>query len=160
MTQEVIRAEPKWTEVRREALYIGLLICIVTFAVFRWVLFPVQVLGDSMVPNYDDGQPTYINRLAYLADSPRRGDVVGFRMGDEFYIKRVIGLPGERLEFRRDVIVVNGKPLEEPYPVRPLLWRLDPVQLGANEYWVIGDNRTTSMLGAVPRDQIIGKAIY
>ncbi len=160
MMRVVLPNEPKWTEVRRGVLCVGLLICIVTFAVFRWVWFPVKIEGDSMVPNYDDGQPTYINRLAYLSDSPRRGDVVGFRVGEEFYIKRVIGLPGERLEFHRDIIVVNGKPIEEHYPVRPLLWRLAPVQLGANDYFVMGDNRTTSMLGAVPRERIIGKAIY
>ena len=57
-------------------------------------------------------------------------------------------------------LFINGKPLDEPYPVRPLLWRLPAVQLGPNDYWVMGDNRISSMLGAVPRDHIVGKAMF
>jgi signal peptidase I len=137
-----------------------LFVCVLSFAILRWVWWPVRISGDSMTPNYDDGQANYINRLAYLSASPRRGDVVGLRVGHDVYIKRVIGLPGEKIEFRRDIIVVNGEPLAEPYPVKPLLWRLRPVQLGENDYFVMGDNRTTSMLGAVQRTHIIGKAVF
>lgn len=160
MTQTVTDTRPKWTEVRRSVLFFGFFLCLATFAVLRWVWFPVTISGDSMVPNYGDGQPTFINRLAYWSSMPRRGDVVGVRVGKELCIKRVVGLPGERIEFHRDVVFVNGMPLKEPYPVRPLLWRLRPVQLGQNEYWVMGDNRTTSMLYAIHREQIIGKAMY
>ena len=159
MTQAVT-GRPKWTEVRRSVLFFGFFVCLVSFAILRWVWFPVKISGDSMVPHYDDGQPTFINRLAYWSSTPKRGDVVGLRVGNELCIKRVVGLPGERIEFHRDVVYVNGRPLEEPYPVRPLLWRLRPVQLGQNEYWVMGDNRMTSMLYAIHGEQIIGKAVY
>jgi signal peptidase I len=133
---------------------------VLNFAVFHWVWWPVKVSGDSMVPNYYDGQPTYIDRLAYLGDGPHRGDVVGLHMGKDLCIKRVIGLPGEKIEFHRDAILINGHVLFEPYAVKPLLWWVRPVQLGANEYFVMGDNRTTSKLDAVPREQIIGKAVF
>jgi len=150
----------RWFDVNRRTLVACLLFCLATYGFSRWVLSPVKICGDSMTPNYDDGAPNYINHLAYLTQPPRRGDVVCLRVGSEFLIKRVIGLPGERVEFRRDVVVINGKPLDEPYPVRPLLWRLPPVQLGDNDYWVMGDNRVSSMLGSVSRDHIVGKALF
>ena len=160
VTREVINNQFKPPKVRRRVLYLGLIICLSTFSVFHWVLWPVKIAGDSMVPNYYDGQPTYINRLAYWTSSPRRGDVVGLHLGNDVCIKRIIGLPGEKIEFRRDTIVVNGRPLNEPYPVKPLLWRIRPVQLGSSEYFIMGDNRATSMLDAVPRERIIGKAMF
>lgn len=151
----------KWNTVRRSVLGSGLLICIFFFALSRWVLWPVQISGDSMAPNYDDGQPNYIYKLAYLSHPPERGDVVGVRVkNNEVCIKRVVGLPGERIEFRRGTIVINGKPLVEPYPVKPLIWWLRSVQLGENEYFIMGDNRTSSMLWAVSKEQIIGKAVF
>jgi signal peptidase I len=149
-----------WYRVRRETLYLGLFICVLGYVVLHWVLWPVKISGESMLPNYDDGQPVFINRLAYLGGAPLRGDVVGVRVGKEFYLKRVIGLPGEKLEFHRDTVFVNGKPLVESYRVRPLLWRLPPVQLGANDYFVMGDNRPMSLLGPVRRDHIIGKSLF
>ena len=150
----------RWFDVNRPTLITCLLICLATYSLSRWVICPVKICGDSMTPNYDDGAPNYINRLAYISTPPKRGDVVALRLGSELLLKRVIGLPGERVEFRRDVVVINGKPLDEPYPVRPLLWRLPAEQLGPNDYWVMGDNRISSMLGAVPREQIVGKAMF
>ncbi len=144
----------------RKILCVALAICAAFYAVTHWFLWPVRVNGESMAPNYDDGQPTVINRLAYFSTSPQRGDVVGLHVGNEFYIKRIIGLPGERIAFERDTVLVNGRPLKETYPVKPLLWKLAPMQLGANDYYVMGDNRAMSKLGPVPRAQIIGKAIY
>jgi signal peptidase I len=160
MGHEVSPIRRRWHDVRREILYVALILCLLSFAVSRWILSPVKISGESMLPNYNDGQPNFINRLAYVSAPPQRGDVVGLQVGEEFYLKRVIGLPGEKIEFRRDTIVVNGQPLEEHYHVRPLLWILDPVQLGANDYFVMGDNRPLSLLGAVRREHIIGKALF
>jgi signal peptidase I len=159
MGYRVIPTCRRW-QVRREILYASLTLCLLSFAVSRWVLSPVKISGESMLPNYTDGQPNFINRLAYVSAPPQRGDVVGLKVGEEFYLKRVIGLPGEKIEFKRDTVIVNGRPLEEHYQVRPLLWRLPQVKLGANEYFVMGDNRTQSMLGAVRRENIIGKALF
>ena len=146
--------------VRRSVWWTALFLCLISFAISRWVIWPVKVSGDSMVPNYQDGQPNFINKLAYLTREPQRGDVVGVRVRGEFYIKRVIGLPGERIEFRRGTVIVNGRPLHEPYIERPLLWALPPVEVAPDHYFIMGDNRTQSMLGAVHRERIVGKAVF
>lgn len=159
MESEVVLARP-WYAVRRSVLCTALLLCLAGFGFNRFVMCPVRICGESMEPNYDDGQPTIINRAAYWSETPHRGDVVEVRMGNEFLLKRVIGLPGERIEFQRDTVMVNGEPLAENYPVKPLLWRLAPVQLGEDDYFVMGDNRPMSMLGAVRRENIIGKAVF
>jgi signal peptidase I len=145
---------------RRSVLYGAFFFCFAAFAVTRWILWPVVISGDSMVPNYQDGQPNYINKLAYWSHPPRRGDVVGVRAGNDYLIKRIIGTPGDRLEFYRGTVIVNGKPLVEPYVHRPLLWWLKPVQLGPNDYFVMGDNRTSSTLFPVAKNAIVGKAVF
>jgi signal peptidase I len=146
---------------RKNALGMGLLLCLGAYAITHWIFWPVVIAGDSMAPNYQDGQPNYINKLAYWLHPPQRGDVVGVEVGpDDYSIKRIIGTPGDRIEFRRGTVVVNGEPLVEPYVHRPLLWWLDPVQLGPNDYFVMGDNRTYSWLGPVTKNAILGKAVF
>jgi len=147
--------------VSRTVLCGVLFLCFSVFAFSHWVLWPVKVDGDSMTPNYQHGQPNYINKLAYLSGPPQRGDVVGVRLTNgEFLLKRVIGLPGEKIEFKRGTIIVNGRPLSEPYIERPLLWALPPVELGPEDYFIMGDNRRISMLGRVAKDTIVGKAVF
>jgi signal peptidase I len=133
------------------------------YCFFTWVLWPVKVSGESMMPNFRDGSRHFINKLAYISSDPQRGDVVGLRAPEgEVYLKRVIGLPGERLTFDFGQIQVNGIPLPEPYIDRPIPPKLMPanLKLGTNEYWVIGDNRMTSVRGPVPREVIIGKLVF
>lgn len=146
--------------VRRPVLYLALCLCAFSYLVLQWIFWPVKISGESMEPSYVDGQPTFINRLAYVAAQPERGDVVGLKVGKELYIKRVVALPGEKIEFQRDQVIINGKPLQESYPVKPLLWRLAPHVLGEDEYFVMGDNRMMSKLGPVRRNHIIGKAVF
>lgn len=146
---------------RRKGLFTALAITFVCYAIFQSVLWPVKVLGESMLPTYDDGTRHYVNRLAYWSEKPRRGDVVTLRIRDgEIFIKRVVGLPGERVEFKGGRIVINGQLLREQYTGTTIPWKMDAVELGADDYFVIGDNRTVSLLGAVPEDRIIGKVVF
>jgi signal peptidase I len=145
---------------RKPVLYLALGLCFIAFALFQWVFWPVVISGDSMVPSYHDGQPTYINKLAYLTHEPQRGDVVGVRVGGDFYLKRIIGVPGDRILFQRGTVIVNGTPLVEPYVERPLLWWLRPVEVGPSDYFVMGDNRTSSALGTIAKRSIVGKAVF
>lgn len=149
--------------VRLKVLISALLIAFVCYGFFTWILWPVKVAGQSMMPNYHDGSRHFINKLAYVSAAPQRGDVVGVRTPDgDVYIKRIVGLPGEKVHFEQGRIVINGKPLSEPYVETRIPRRFeDPsAQLGTDEYFVIGDNRATSIYRPAHRRDIIGKVVY
>ncbi len=122
------------------------------------------VEGSSMNPNFASGQFIIVNRLSYLLGEPRRGDVVVFASPDEpghDFIKRVLGLPGETVAVRDGLVYVNGEPLYEPYISAPPTYRGEWT-LGADEYFVLGDNRNNSRdshaFGPLRRDKIVGQA--
>jgi len=137
----------------------------VCFVVFKFILLPVRITGASMEPNYRDGRINLINTLAYRNHPPRRGDVVGIRFSGPslMLLKRVVGLPGERIGFREGRVTVNGLPLDEPWLRHVSNWNLDPVELGPDEYFVVGDNRSMPMhlhtFGRAERVRILGKAV-
>ena len=132
------------------------------YAFFTWVLWPVKVTGRSMTPTYTDGSRHFINKLAYWSAKPQRGDVVALRAPDgDVYLKRIVGLPGEVISFEGGILHVDGVPMQEPYTRTkvPFSWR-NPTELGEDEYYVIGDNRAVSVLGAIPASRIIGKVAF
>lgn len=124
--------------------------------------------GASMQPNFATGQYLIVSRLNYLFGEPERGDIVVFhypRNPNEDYIKRVIGVPGDTVELRDTFVYINGERLEEPYinePCTPQHCRDRVVTLGADEFFVMGDNRNHSSdsrsFGAVHRRFIVGEA--
>ena len=157
---------PKKTLVRAAVVAVG---CVV---VFKWLLLPARVAGISMEPTYDDRSVNFVNRLPYFWREPRRGDVVGIRLTPPdglssphiMYMKRIIGLPGEAISFVDGHVRVNGQRLDEPYEKRPCDWSMAPVQLGPDEYFVVGDNRTMPkeehVFGKAERSRIVGKALW
>ncbi|MGH7950571.1 MAG: signal peptidase I [Limisphaerales bacterium] len=154
-----IGRNPKNTLVR-------ILVLIVTcFVVFNFILLPIRVTGISMSPTYKDRSINFVNRLAYWRHEPRRGDVVSIRFAGMhvMLMKRIIGLPGETVAFDNGRVLIDGKILDEPYEKTECNWNLPPVKLDANEYYVVGDNRTMPpeyhTKGKVERERIIGKVI-
>jgi signal peptidase I len=135
------------------------------FVVFKYVLLFIHIEGGSMLPTYKDRSVNLVNRLAYLWHGPRRGDVVGIRLAGPhvMYMKRIIALPGETVAFVNGHVLIDDKVLDEPYEKFDCDWNLPPVKLGANEYYVIGDNRTMPPQyhthGVASRDRIIGKLL-
>jgi signal peptidase I len=130
---------------------------------------PVRVEGTSMLPNLEDQDRLFINKFAFRVGEIQRGDVVVFKYPrDETknYIKRVIALPGDRVLIEHGLVIVNGKPLAEPYvPARFEDDRSQPeLRIPANEYFVLGDHRNISSdsreFGPVERDLIYGKAAF
>ncbi len=124
------------------------------------VFVPIKVSGASMTPTYRDGSVNFINRLSYARKTPKRGDVVILRDGDELILKRVIALPGEHVTLERGTFKINGAPVQDRFSVDPVNWDFEPMTLGANEYFVIGDNRTYSIFGKYERKQILGKIFF
>ena len=80
------------------------------------------------------------------------------------YVKRIIGMPGERVEIVEGTVTINGQPLAEPAVARRAPWNLAPVTIGADEYFVAGDNRSMAIeshtLGRVTRSRVLGKLLF
>jgi signal peptidase I len=133
---------------------------------FGYVLLPVRLHGISMLPTYREGGLNFANRLAFWPRDPARGDVVAIRMAGRraMYIKRIVGLPRERLEIVNGVVFVNGRPLDEPAVVHRAPWNLPPFTLADDEYFVVGDNRSMPIelhdLGRARRDRIVGRMLF
>lgn len=140
------------------------ILCLATLAVvtFKLVLLPVRVTGYSMFPTYRDGQINYANRLSYLWSSPKRGDVVVIKTtaNKVTVLKRILGLPGERVRMRNGKIYINGKLQEEAYIQQGGGWRSREMVLGPNEYWAIGDNRAISEFGKISFSRLVGKILF
>jgi signal peptidase I len=157
----VIGRNPKRTLARAAVLAV---VCFVFFKlfVFKVIVLPVRIEGNSMFPTYHDRGINFVNRLAYRHAEPQRGDVVGIRMAGPsiMLMKRIVGLPGETVAFDQGRLLVNGESISEPYlkhhSPAPFL---DPVKLGPNEYYVIGDNRMNSDRGRIDRGRIMGKIV-
>lgn len=140
---------------------------IMTLIIFKFVLLPIRVTGESMYPTYKDGQVRFVNRLTYMREEPQRGDVVAveFRGQQILLLKRIIGLPNERFDVFNGEVFINGKKLTEPYANGKILSgtglgsTTQSINLGATEYMVIGDNRPVSEGYVKDRKQIVGKVL-
>ena len=140
---------------------------VLTVLTFKFVVVLVRVDGLSMAPTYRPKQIEVVNRLAFLFHEPQRGDVVAIRpvAGEHagYYMKRIVGLPGETVAFHAGHLLINGRVLDEPYMKWPYAWEMAPVLVGLSEYYVVGDNRTMDRLGhsqgRTERAHIIGNVI-
>ena len=125
-----------------------------------------QVDGMSMEPRVHAGEFVLINTLAFRFGSIRRGDVVAFHHDaptPETYIKRVVGLPGERVMVQNGAVTVDGKPLAEPYVQFPDRRSAPAVVVPAGSLYVLGDNRADSddsrTWGVLSASDVVGKAV-
>jgi signal peptidase I len=148
-------------------LLVTLALAVAAFIGTHTVVQGREVRGPSMLPAYHAGQRLFV--LRYLFDRPARGDVVVFSPvagGRDDLIKRVIGVPGDRVTVRDGRVFVNGVLQDEPYlmamPRTYCAGRWCDVTLGGDEYFVMGDNRGNSSdsraWGPVPAGRVIGKA--
>lgn len=138
---------------------------LVIFLVIRAGVQNFRIEGQSMEPNFHDGQYLLVSKVDYMLGVPQRGDVVVFiapTNQEKDFIKRVIGLPGETVEIHEGRILINGKALPQNYTVNTGTYNYGPVSVGAEELFVLGDNRNYSSdshsWGMLPRKDLIGKA--
>jgi signal peptidase I len=125
-----------------------------------------QVSGLSMAPHIASGEIVLINTMAYRLRAPARGDIIAFHHEGptpQTFIKRVIGLPGDRIEIRRGTVYVNGTALTEPYVQFPDEHSYGAVIVPAGSLYVLGDNRADSedsrVFGFVPQNDVMGRAV-
>jgi signal peptidase I len=142
-----------------------LLLTLVIFLLIRFAVQNFRIEGYSMEPNFHDGQFLLVNKIVYMLHAPERGDVVIFRFPNNpsrDFIKRIIGLPGDRVEVVDGRVMINGEALPETYPLNEGSYSYGPVVVGPDEYFVLGDNRNNSSdshsWGMLPAKNIIGKA--
>ncbi|MBU4285123.1 signal peptidase I [Patescibacteria group bacterium] len=149
-----------------EILKIVIISLAIIIPIRYFLIQPFFVNGASMEPNFQDGDYLIVDEISYRFDAPERGDVVIFRYPldpSQFFIKRVIGLPGESIKVEDGKIFINGKALDES----EYLEDIDTVgsveiKLAEDEYFVLGDNRQASSdsrkWGEVDKKFIIGRA--
>jgi signal peptidase I len=153
---------PTWTVVRI------LFVVLVALILFKFVLVPIRVTGESMLPTFRNGQIKFVNKLAYKRKDPQRGDVVAVEYSgrEVLLLKRVIAVPGETFQVIRGEVWINGERLSEPYVKGKIrsqsgksTGNTEPIPLGPDEFMILGDNRDLSEGYFNQRKQIIGKVL-
>ena len=143
------------------------IVVIVVILIKVYVVTPIRVNGKSMEPTLYEKDIMILNKTAYYFNEPERFDIVVVNMPDEYLIKRVIGLPGEKVEIKDNKVYINDELLEEEYLQNELVYDDFTLQeigyetIPENMYFVLGDNRENSMdsreIGLVSKEQIQGK---
>ena len=162
----------KLKEILSTSLYL-LVVLALTFLIVTYVGQRTKVIGSSMEPMLEDGDNLIVDKISYRFRDPQRYDIIVFPFQDQentYYIKRIIGLPGETVQIdQQGNIYINGELLQENYGREVI--RADtvgiaanPIVLGEDEYFVMGDNRNnstdsrTEIVGNIRRGDIIGRA--
>lgn len=145
----------------------------IAFVFVYYIGLRTSVVGQSMMPALKNRQEILINRFIYLVTDPKPNDIVVFLPnGNEkshYYVKRVIGVPGDTVQIIDGAVYVNGKPFEEKTEMAAILdaeLAEDEILLEEDEYFVLGDNRNNSEdsryanIGNIKKEHIIGKAWF
>ena len=132
---------------------------------FGFICRPAWVKGESMEPTYSRIGFNFCWRPAYWFSMPERGDIVVIRYaGKKLFLKRVIGLPGDKLIFKEGKLFLNGKEIDEPYVKKSCSWSLPERTVEQDRIYVIGDNRSMPIemhqFGAVKLNRIYGAPVW
>lgn len=148
-----------------------LVVLVITLLIVKYVGQRTVVVGHSMETTLSDGDSLIVDKISYRFKDPKRFDIIVFPFEykeETYYIKRIIGLPGEKVRIDREgVIYINGEVLEENYGserIKDPGTAIDEITLGDSEYFVLGDNRNhssdsrTPSVGLIKKKDIIGRA--
>ncbi|MBR1853322.1 MAG: signal peptidase I [Lachnospiraceae bacterium] len=163
-------------KILKELLSTGIYLLVVlalTWLLITYVIQRTEVDGSSMEPTLSSGDNLFVDKISYRFRDPERFDIIVFPFRykeNTYYIKRIIGMPGETVRIDTDgSIYINEEKLEESYGKEVIratnLGRaINPIELGDDEYFVMGDNRNnssdsrTEAVGNIKRSDIIGRA--
>jgi signal peptidase I len=146
--------------------FIAVLLAVCVFFSIQAMLLQCVVRQTSMTPTIVEGQRIFINKTAYLFNTPGRGDIIVFnpvqRNSEIPLIKRVIGLPNETITVKNGTVYIDNVPLDEPYLKEVPEYRISEIIVPEDHYFVLGDNRNSSYDShcgwTVDNESIIGKA--
>ena len=146
-------------------------VLIVTYLSIHYVGQRTEVQGSSMEPTLQNADNLIVDKISYRVREPQRFDIIVFPFQfeeDTYYIKRIIGMPGEKVRIDWDgTVYIDGEALEEGYGLEVIQdpgRAVDEIELGEDEYFVLGDNRNNStdsraeLVGNIHKDDIIGRA--
>lgn len=169
--EEISKGKKVRNSIIELCIYIAIIFICVAF-VPKYVLQRTIVEGKSMMDTLKNGENLLVEKVSYHFTDPDRFDIIVFypygRDNSDYYIKRVIGLPGETIQIIGEDIYIDGEKLEENFGKDPIMdsgIASEPIKLGDDEFFVLGDNRTVSQdsryeeVGPVKRENIEGKAI-
>ncbi|HXN02361.1 MAG TPA: signal peptidase I [Candidatus Dormibacteraeota bacterium] len=161
---------PRQKSFLRDTLEIVFL-ALVLYVVIQYAVQTVHVLGSSMYATLHDNDLLVASKISYKLHQPQRGDIIVFKPPDEAsrdFIKRIIGLPGERIRIANSVVYINGRVLNEPYLPERWTYNNNWPQSGQDQlippdqYFVMGDNRNHSSdsrtFNFIELNSILGKA--
>lgn len=150
-------------------IYIGVIL-LFTYLIITYVGVRTRVSGQSMQPTLHDGDNLLVDKLTYRFRDPKRYEIVVFPYKyeeDTYYIKRIIGLPGETVQIIDGYVYINGEKLKKDYGAEVMQdagIAEEPITLGEDEYFVLGDNRNHSSdsrvpnVGVLKRKDLMGRA--
>src|SRR5699024_7240119 len=168
-----IKQEKKKKSLGRELLsLLGYLVIVLiaTFLIVKFVGVRTEVIGTSMTPTLQDGDNLIVEKVTYYFRDPQRYDIIVFPYPEDpsrHYIKRIIGLPGETVQIIDGYVYINGELLDEHYGnevMKDAGMAAEPITLGEDEYFVLGDNRNNSQdsraenVGLIHREDLLGRA--
>ena len=139
---------------------------VIAFAIRTWGFQTFQVSGTSMLPTLHTSDRVLVNKLAFLFAKPRTGEIIVFQSPvapSQDWIKRVIGVPGDTVSIKNNVVYINGKRYPEPFLKYRHSINVSPIQVPPGYLWVLGDNRPISddsrYFGLLSDSRIKGRAI-
>ncbi len=170
--QEEVEKVSKFSFLKELFIYIAI-VALCLFVIPKYVVQRTVVDGTSMLNTLKDEDNLMVEKLSYRFRDPERFDIIVFypygRDDERYFVKRIIGLPGETIQIIGDRIFINGELLEENYGKDPITnsgIASEPLQLADDEYFVLGDNREISLdsryseVGPVKRELIEGKVVF
>ena len=158
---------------QRIGIWVGVIVgaVLLAFIIVNFCLQTVTVRGESMMPSYGDGDVVLVNKLDYRLHEPKRLDPVAILLTNgsdvHYTVKRIIGCPGEKLQIIDGAVHINGEVVDCGFEEEILSAGLASyeIELGEDEYFIIGDNCNNSEdsrvanIGNIKRDQIVGKIV-
>ena len=150
-------------------LYPYVIIIIVVVLIRSFIITPVIVSGNSMLPNFNDGELLLVKKIGYNEKTIKRFDVIVIKKDKEEIIKRVIGLPGEHISYKNNKLYVNDKLVQENYThLNTKDFNLEEIctcrSIPEGKYLVLGDNRPISKdsrsIGLIDEKDIVGKSVF
>ena len=148
--------------------YLSIVFIVIIIRIF--FIDPVKVDGRSMNTTLENGEVMLLNKIVYKRHDIKRFDIVVIKEQNKLIIKRVIGMPGETIEYKDNILYINGEKMDDPYPsTQTDDFKIEDVghtKIPGDTYFVMGDNRSDSLdsrypsVGVINKTQILGRARF